>query len=273
LFHLPKDVLVSIGKDPGQEGITAVRIYSVLQDIFLFSLPPLALAYFCEKKGENSLIQPHSVKISFYLWISILWIVLNPFLSKVGLWNEKIVLPKAWAELEQSLKNSEEQIDNLIQAMVREKRGMSLLINLLIMALFPAIGEELFFRGGIQSLLIKIMHRPHGAIILGAIIFSAIHFQFYGFFPRFILGLVLGYLFYWSGSIWPGIFFHFLNNGVQIYLSSLNLGTGNKEFPEWLDNPNIFLVICSFILSALFLCILYNGFKRKHYLGINGGLG
>ena len=97
-----------------------------------------------------------------------------------------------------------------------------LLLNLLVIALIPAVGEELTFRGVLQQGLVRRMKSPHLAIILSAAIFSFIHFQFYGFLPRMFLGLLLGYMFYITGSLWTSILMHFVNNGSVVVLYYLN---------------------------------------------------
>ena len=96
-----------------------------------------------------------------------------------------------------------------------------LLLNMIVIALIPAIGEEMTFRGVLQQWLTRKMN-PHLAILLSAAIFSFIHFQFYGFLPRMFLGVLLGYMFYITGSLWTSILMHFLNNGTAVVLYYLN---------------------------------------------------
>ena len=94
-----------------------------------------------------------------------------------------------------------------------------LFFNVLVIAIIPAIGEELFFRGYLQEKMTQWLGKPDVAIIITAILFSAIHMQFQGFLPRFALGLILGYLFYWSGSLWLPIIAHLLNNAMAVTFS------------------------------------------------------
>ena len=104
---------------------------------------------------------------------------------------------------------------------------------MLIIALIPAFGEELLFRGLIQKGLFKSWGNIHLAIWLSAFLFSALHLQFLGFIPRFLIGGLLGYLFFWSGSIWLPILAHFVNNATAVLLSfMINKGVINKELEE-----------------------------------------
>ena len=88
-----------------------------------------------------------------------------------------------------------------------------------MVAMIPAIGEELLFRGVLQKQLIKGLGNAHVAIILTAVIFSAFHLQFLGFFSRALLGMLFGYLYYWSKNMWYPILTHFTNNGLALLLA------------------------------------------------------
>ena len=262
-LHIPPEILNSDSLELSSKSILAVRLSTLVQNIFLFFLPVVILAYLCDLPTERGFFKPRKNRLFSWGLIPILWIVLNPFIAKIGLWNEAMHLPKGFYQLEEAIKASENQIDHIVEAMLKDKSLGSLCVNLFFIALIPAIGEEFFFRGGIQKFLVKIIPNPHIAILLGAILFSALHFQFYGFLPRMVLGLVLGYLFYWSESIWTGIFFHFLNNGVQILLSNLGFEKGGREFPDWLDHPGIVLTLASLILSIIILTGLNRSYKKS----------
>jgi len=115
------------------------------------------------------------------------------------------------------LGDESESIKGLMRQMLVMDSPVDFVINLMLMALLPAIGEELFFRAIIQNELLVFFDKKDVAIILTAIIFSAFHMQFDGFLPRFFLGLILGYAYYWSGSIWVSISLHFINNGLLVF--------------------------------------------------------
>jgi len=107
-------------------------------------------------------------------------------------------------------------IEKLMKDILKMDNLSDLLFNIVLIGLLPAIGEELFFRAGIQNELVENMKNKNIAIIVTAIIFSAFHLQFDGFLPRFFLGLILGYLYYWSRSIWLSILIHFINNSMLV---------------------------------------------------------
>ena len=136
-------------------------------------------------------------------------------------------------------------------------------INLILIAIIPAVGEELLFRGYLQESFSKWLQNAHLAIIFSAFLFSAIHLQFHGFFPRFILGILLGYLFFWSGSIMIPIFAHFVNNALVVIFSY----TSFINYSSVTDYKTTFVhALFSFMSIVLLLFLLYNVIKnRKNY--------
>ena len=128
-------------------------------------------------------------------------------------------MPDALSGLEKSLKALEDSNKEQINILLGEPTIGSLIMSVLIIGLLTGLGEELFFRGTLQNIFRTRPMNPHSAIWITAIIFSALHFQFYGFIPRVLLGAFFGYLILWSGSIWLPIFAHALNNSLVVITS------------------------------------------------------
>jgi hypothetical protein len=105
--------------------------------------------------------------------------------------------------------------EEFLKTMLTMDTMYALVLNFIMIAIIPPLMEELLFRGTMQPLIQKGLG-PHMAIILTGAFFSFVHMDFYGFFPRMLLGIMFGYLFYWSGSLWVPIFAHFLHNGLQV---------------------------------------------------------
>ena len=170
-----------------------------------------------------------------------------PLTNILGTWNEKV---NFGATLESLLKMMEDAAADLTQRMLEVDTIWGLLGNLLVIALIPAIGEELTFRGVLQQALTRRCN-VHVAIFLSAFIFSFIHFQFYGFLPRMFLGLILGYMFYYSGSIWTSILMHFINNGTAVVVAYLDgKGLADVDWEHFGSTSNVFLLIASLILTV-----------------------
>lgn len=141
-----------------------------------------------------------------------------PLISFTGYLNSQLVLPDFLSGLQDWIEAREEVSQGLILQFLQQSEPIDLVINLIMIAIIPAIGEELFFRGFLQRVF-QSRYSAHVSIWLAAAIFSAIHLQFLGFVPRMLLGALFGYLVFWSGSVWPAIVAHAINNGTAVVIS------------------------------------------------------
>ena len=146
------------------------------------------------------------------LLVIALMILIIPLISFVLEWNMKIEFPQ-W------LSDFNTNSEPILIAFLNMNSSLDLIVNLIIMAIIPAIGEELFFRGFLQNSLISFVKNQHIAVLITSFLFSAIHFHLDGFFPRFMLGILLGYMFLWSSSLWIPILAHFTNNAIAVMIS------------------------------------------------------
>ena len=221
------------------------RLIVFSQHLFAFILPAL-IALRLYKRQEGEVFFNFSPKINLNAAIIGVFILmcsypLVQFSSEV---NKMIPLPDI-------LRNMEDQTAKLVSLMLNNDSILVLLVNVFLIALIPAIGEELIFRGFLQTILGKLVMHKHITVWLTAIIFSAIHIQFEGFFPRMILGLVLGYLMMWSGNIIYPMIAHFTNNAVQVIMQYAVRNDVTRL--EKMDNYHvpIWLVIGSVVVLAL----------------------
>jgi membrane protease YdiL (CAAX protease family) len=131
--------------------------------------------------------------------------------------NQQMVLPTWLSGVEEWMKSKEAEAEWLTKQFMSATTIGGLLVNLFLMAVLPAVSEEITFRGVLQQLF-QGSKVSHLAIWCTAIIFSAIHMQFYGFIPRMLLGALFGYMFVWTGSLWVPMLMHFVNNGMAVLL-------------------------------------------------------
>ena len=161
------------------------------------------------------------------------------------------------------MKLTEENAEQITKVFLNVTNIKGLLVNLIVMAIIPAIGEELLFRGIIQKLFIEWTKNIHWGIIIAAFIFSSLHFQFYGFIPRMIMGIFLGYLLVWYKSIWLPIIVHFINNSFAVLVYYF---FNNKDIFEEFESVGtesetwIYTIISIFVVSV-FILLLYR--KKK----------
>lgn len=188
-----------------------IRAVMAINQALSFLVPSVFFALFLyEKRWANffTLDKIPSLQ-NIILGVLILFVSL-PLVQYTILLNKAIPLPE-W------MHSVESETENMLKGLLKMDFTYEMIVNVLVIALIPAIGEELVFRGVLQQKLIQWFGKNHHAAIwLTGAIFSAIHLQFEGFLPRMILGAVLGYLFYYTKNIWISIIAHFFNNASQI---------------------------------------------------------
>ncbi len=208
-----------------------MRLSQLFMSIGMFVLPSFALAFLVSENTRSYLYLNVKSKWKVAVSVIIFMLLIIPFINLLGDLNHRIVLPAAFSTLENHLKTMEEQANITIEKMLNVHSFFVLLVNILVIAIIPALGEELFFRGALQSIF-RTRAGGVAGIWWAAIIFSAIHFQFYGFFPRMLMGAFFGYLVVWSGNLWLAILAHFTNNVVAIifyYLKNNGVETFNID--------------------------------------------
>jgi uncharacterized protein len=189
--------------------------------------------------------------MNFWILGLLLMLVAFPAVEYIGYLNQNIRLSNG---TDQWMKGMEEEAVKQIKFMLSRRTASELIANLVFIAAFAGIGEELFFRGVLQRLFIRMFKNPWAGIVLTAAIFSAFHFQFFGFFPRLLLGILLGAMYWYSGSLWVSIVVHFVYDAALIVLLYLN--------PKMIENANqpmldpsklIFGAVVSLLLTVLVL--------------------
>lgn len=192
------------------------RLVQSISSVGTFMLPALLFAYLSERNCFTYNRMDKAPNYGMINIVLVLSIVLLPIVLMVSDWNEGWKLPESLAGLEDWMRRMDEQNNELVKLISRDPRVGILLLNIFVMCVIPAVGEELLFRGTLQQIFQKWIKNPHWAIWITAFIFSAIHFQISGFIPRMLIGAYLGYLFYWSGSLWLPIVAHFMHNSMSI---------------------------------------------------------
>lgn len=175
-----------------------------------------------------------------------------PFLSALVAWNAGAHFPAFLHDFELWSREKEDQAAGLTKFLTDFNTPGRLLVGLVVIAIVPAVAEELVFRGGVQRCLVQWFQSRHVGIWLAAAIFSAIHVQFFGFVPRFVLGLVLGYLYEWSGNIVVSMAAHFTQNAFQLILLYLAQG---KQLPTSLDPDSTQPLPWAFVLLSAVLTV------------------
>jgi membrane protease YdiL (CAAX protease family) len=239
------------------------KVFQILSSIGLFLAPPLFLAL-TERKKVSEFYGFAKPTLGLLGLVFLIMVVSMPFMEWTALWNQQMHFPEFLKSVEHWMKAKEAEAMRMTYAFLKVNGLGDFFINLFMIALVPAVAEELMFRGGVQRAFKRMFDNPHIAIWLAAFVFSAIHMQFYGFLPRLLLGALFGYLYLWTGSLWYAILAHFINNAYAVcfawYLQANNMPLNQTE--GTLNTPWYGYVIS--LLAGIYL-IIY--FKNKTNYG------
>ncbi|NLX29716.1 MAG: CPBP family intramembrane metalloprotease [Bacteroidales bacterium] len=201
-------------EDP--ETLRMLKYFQTVQALGLFIAPSFLIAWLFSAQPLRYLALDRKAPLLPALMVILLVFVINPFINFTGEINGGMHFPPWLEDMEEWMRTAEENAERLTRAFLEVETTGGLLFNLLMVAVLPAIGEELLFRGVIQKQLSAWSGSHHWGIWLSAALFSALHMQFYGFLPRMLLGALFGYLLVWSGSLWLPILAHFINNAGAV---------------------------------------------------------
>ncbi len=199
---------------PGQ--INLMKYFQMVSQMAFFVLPALAFGFFSTRNiREFFQLQRFPGPIILILGLVII-LVSNPFNEWLILQNNHIGFPSFLSGIENRMRESELKAAQVTNIFLEMGNWSDYLINLLMIGVLAALGEELLMRGVLQPVFIKVFKNAHVGIWMAAFVFSFIHFQFFGFFARLFLGAILGYFFYFSQNLWVSIIAHFFNNAFAL---------------------------------------------------------
>lgn len=190
--------------------------------LFSYLIPALAYWYYFERARWRD-FQKQPLEAVSALWMGLLSVVtLIPFNERVINWNQHLELLQVMRGVEEWMREKEQVNGALTNQLTAFTSADQFVMALLVIGGVASVGEEVFFRGIIQSKLTSWTKNRHIGIWLAALFFSAAHMQFYGFYPRLLLGVLFGYLYVWSGNLWVAILAHFLNNSLVVITTYLH---------------------------------------------------
>lgn len=257
-------LLIGVGTDSLQS-LDFMKAMQVVQVIFIFLIPALLCAYLFHKSAPRFLKINKPIDVKFLLLSILLIFAIQPLIAFTGYYNGLMTLPESLAGLERIMKAMEEQAQALIEKMLTTDSIIILLVNLFVIAITAGVTEEFFFRGSMQQTIKKICKNRHVAVWITAFIFSFIHFQFYGFVPRLLLGALLGYIFLWSGNLWIPVIVHAINNTIGVLTFHFFHNTPIYEKLETFGVGNtLWATVVSIVLSGTILAILSREYQKNN---------
>lgn len=233
---------IATGKDITASSITLQEIYvmRIMQTVYslgAFILPSLLFFYLWGVDAKAFTGLDRKPQTNYLVLAICIMIASTGIIGLVNYWNENMTLPENMKDAYNTMRNLEDQAETTEKAFLSTVSPLGILMNFLIIGVLAAVGEELFFRGILQNIFRGWTKSLHAGVWIGAVIFSTMHFEFFGFFPRLLLGALLGYLYAWSGTLWTSMIAHFINNAAAIivsyYLSNGILHDDVTETANW----------------------------------------
>lgn len=230
------------------EHLALVKLINMGNTLVMFLVPALVFTLVQKHRPLKFFKLNHIPPFTLILLALAIVVCSFPLISASNELNQKIPLPEFLTSQEQS-------IDGMIETYLQMSGPADLFINLILLAFLPALAEEVFFRGGLQKLLRQALGNPDIAILVTAAFFSGMHMQFSGFLPRFILGVLFGYIYYWGRNLWLPIICHFIFNGSQVILAYVMLQYPDKFSGSESDPGHIGMGVTLISLALLFLLL------------------
>lgn len=234
-------------------GIMAMQGLSAMAG---FVVAPSLYLTWIERRSWHDFQSSTPLQPYIYLLVFLLVVVFMPFNGWIVKLNEQMQLPGFLKYIEVWMRQKEDMLAELTTFLTNFSEGWQLLLGLLVVAVIPAIGEEFLFRGIVQNLFLRASRNHHAAIWFSAVLFSAIHLQFYGFVPRMLLGAMFGYLYWWTKDLRVSIFAHFVNNGFMLLMIYLFRSHLTEVDIEKTNSVSIQVAAVSLLLTASFLYLI-----------------
>lgn len=247
----------------------ALRISMVLQDVLVFILPAILTAMVSTRLPASLLAVDRRPEVMTTL-LSVLALLCSiPAMNVIVEWNASLTLPESMSGFEQVMRELEENARAVTDSLMAGASVPSLLVSVLIVGVFAGLSEELFFRGAMQRIMSASRMNMHVVVWTVAVVFSLLHFQFFGFVPRMLLGAYFGYLLWWSGSLWVPVIVHMFNNSLVVFNTWFTLNHPESGFDAdkigvGLDSGGEAMVVAlSAALTAACIYAIYKNQKRE----------
>jgi membrane protease YdiL (CAAX protease family) len=228
----------------------ALKFFQFFQVFFSFIVPAHLFARFHSNNQSAEYLQLKSTSNIHFILGALMIFLISPLISFLNEINQNISLPAFLSSLESTFKSLEEKSKIATELFLNVNTTADIVVNFFIVAILAAVSEELIFRGVLQRLMGTVVRNIHLNILICSVIFSSFHLQFYGFIPRLALGMLLGYSFHFSKSLWVPIMIHFLNNATAVLVDLLykrNLISLNPNENEYFGYGGLFISIISTI--------------------------
>lgn len=238
-----KEVLQLVGNTENTQSIAILKYIQAVTSLGMFIAPALGAAWLISGNASEYTGLKIRPPVKNIFLVLILSLAIMPATNLLSYLNTSVELPADWSALTEALQLQEKKMEEIMERFL-DVRGIGpLLINILVIAVIPALAEEFLFRGVFQKILIHWTRSVHAGVFLTSLIFGLMHFQFLTVLPRIALGMVLGYLFVWSRSLWIPVWMHFVNNASGVIFYYLYYSGRTAGHMEEIGTPGHFIAI------------------------------
>jgi hypothetical protein len=245
--------LVMAMKLTSLQSVNALWLLQILGTTIPIFLVPIVFGKLVMREPEAYIRANFRFPVVLLMIVFSIMITSKPIMDVLVILNQKMVLPDFLKGLENWMRESEKMAQKATEALLHMNNWIDMVKSVLLVGLVTAIVEELMFRGCLQTIFVRWTKNTHVAIWITAALFSAFHMEFFGFLPRLMLGVFFGYFTAWSGSVWPAIWAHFLNNGTAVVMYYLYQQKKINVNPDEQYTLNYTIYILSIIITvALF---------------------
>lgn len=250
IYDFSVSEILTLGTYEDPSYVAASKLIQILGSVGTFIIPAFLFSYLFKGDPFSFYEFKNPTGMAPMFLVILMMVSVIPFINYMAELNLKMEIPIR--ALDQLLRTLESTAEEMMVAFTATKNIGGLLMNLLMIGVIAAVGEELIFRGLIQKLMTDMLKNVHLAILITAVLFSAFHFQFFSFLPRFVLGLILGYLMFYGKSIWYPILAHFVNNAMGvIYYYFNSMGSADDMLEE--IGTSTLIPVAAVVSLALFL--------------------
>jgi len=251
VFDVTVPEVISVIENNDFEGkVPMIKMMQVLYSTGLFLLPALLAAFLIGGRTGHYLSAGRVPNAEIFILVTLLMFTIVPLVNYIGFLNEKLLLPEQWGDLAERVRANDKDQWKMMEAFLETGSAWGIIFNVFMIALIPAIGEELLFRGVLQKIMGEWFRNRHAAIWVVALLFSLAHYQYSAFIPRILLGAFFGYIFIWTSSIWMPVIAHFVNNAMGVVYYHLYYNGSIQADPDRIgleNNAIVFLLVSGFI--------------------------
>ncbi|MDR1722970.1 MAG: CPBP family intramembrane metalloprotease [Tannerella sp.] len=240
-----------------------IQTSQFISDILSYLMPALGVAFMCSREPKKYLSVGKIDNFKNVAIAVLIMIAVTPTIEFATFLNSEMTLPHFMAPIENWMREMEDRLTEIVESLLTRDDAISLIINIIVIGVMAGITEEFLFRGALLSIIRKKIKNPHVAIWIVAIIFSAVHLQFFGFIPRMLLGALLGYLLYWTGNIWVPVIAHAFNNTLLILCVYFGVFGGEESFITEETNANDMIIIGLLAVVGLIIFVFCVKGMRK----------